>query len=142
MEGVQDVTIAANTIRCNQPTEATYDAIFGRSIPPRVNDPDTPADETRPPVPIDNLVVSQNRARGRCKTLVRVAPVGSTVPVGAVTVAENQTNGFNIGVRFEGSIPPSVKPRISENLFVGTAPANFVQGPPGFTFDGSNGPQP
>ena len=81
-------------------------------------------------------------ARGRCKTLVRVAPVGSTVPVGAVTVAENQTNGFNIGVRFEGSIPPSVKPRISENLFVGTAPANFVQGPPGFTFDGSNGPQP
>jgi hypothetical protein len=142
MEGVQDVTIAANTIRCNQPTDDTYDAIFGRSIPPRVNDPNTPPDETRPPVPIDNLVVAQNRARGRCKTLLRVAPVGTTVPVGAVSVTGNQTNGFNIGVRFEGSIPPSVKPRISENLFVGTAPANFVQGPPGFTFDGSNGPQP
>lgn len=143
MEGVQNVTIADNTIHCNQPTDDTYAAVSGRSIPPRTDDPDTPEeDETRPSVPLDGLIVSQNRARGQCQILVRVAPHGTTVPIGAVTVTENQTKGFSIGVQFAGSIPPSVKPRISDNLFEGTAPADFVKGPPGFSFDGSNGPLP
>jgi hypothetical protein len=133
--GAQNVTIVDNTIHCNQPTGDKFDAIMGHSallsIP--VN--------SGTPVPFENLIVSQNRARGRCKTLVRVAPQG-TIPVGAVSVTENQTKGFSLGVLFDGSILPSIKPRISDNLFEGTAPANFVQGPPGFTFDGSNGPSP
>jgi hypothetical protein len=115
---------------------------LGRSVPPEADNPNTPQDETRPPVPLDSLIVSQNRARGRCKTLVLLAPHGTAVPVGAVTVTENQTKGFSFRVQFTGSILPSAKPRISDNLFEGTAPANFVQGPLGFTFDGSNGPQP
>ena len=92
------------------------------------------------PIPFENLIVSQNRARGRCRA-VDVAPQG-TIPVGAVSVTENQTKGFSLGVLFSGAVLPSVKPRISDNLFEGTAPANFVRGPLGLTFDGSNGPQP
>ena len=132
MEGAQNVTIVDNTLLCNQPTGDTYSAVSGDSIP-------------RPPVPLDSLIVSQNRARGRCMTLVHLAPYENKKPVvliGAVTVTENQTKGFNFGVQFAGSILPSVKPRISDNLFEGTAPTNFVHGPPGFTFDGSNGPSP
>jgi len=84
-------------------------------------------------------MVSQNRARGQCKWLVLAEPLRD-VPIGSVSVTANQTKGFNFGVQFLGN--PTVKPRISDNLFEGTAPANFVQGPPGFAFDGSNGPQP
>jgi hypothetical protein len=142
MNGVQNATLVDNTIHCNQPTDDAYVAVVGKSVPPAADDPDTTADETRPPVPLEGLIVSQNRARGRCKTLVQLDPHATPVPVGAVTVTENQTKGFSLGVHFTGSILPSVKPRISDNLFEGTPPANFVQGPPGLTFDGSNGPQP
>ncbi len=142
MEGAQNVSILGNTFHCNQPTANTFDVILGRSIPPNPDDPNTPEDESRPAVPIENLLVSQNRARGPCKTLARVAPFGNTVAVGAVTVTENQTKGFSTGVQFTGPALPSVKPRISDNLFEGTTPANFVVGPPGFAFDGNNGPQP
>ncbi len=142
MTGVQNATVVDNTIHCNQPADDTYVAIAGRSVAPEVDDPETPEDETRPPVPLENLIISQNRARGRCKTLVSLLPHPTPVAIGAVTITENQTEGFSFGVQFLGSILPSVKPRISDNLFKGTAPANFVQGPQGFTFDGSNGPQP
>ena len=142
LEGVQHVTIGHNTIDCHQPTDEQFAAILGQSVPARGDDPMTPQDETRPPVPIENLIVAQNRARGRCQSLVHVAPHGPTVPVGAVTVTGNQTRGFRFGVQFVGAVLPSVTPRISDNLFEGTAPANFVTGPPGFTFDGHNGPLP
>src|SRR5262245_25643216 len=36
-------------------------------------------------------------ARGWCKTLVLVASHGTAVPVGAVTLTENQTRGFSWG---------------------------------------------
>lgn len=142
MTGVQNATIADNTIHCNQPTDDKYVAVVGSSVAPQADDPTTAVDETRPPVPLEGLIVSKNRARGRCKTLVTLVPHATPVPVGAVTVSENQTKGMSFGVQFAGTILPSVKPRISDNLFEGTAPASFVQGPPGFSFDGSNGPQP
>jgi hypothetical protein len=142
MEGVQNVTTVDNTIHCNQPTDDTFSAIFGHAAPAREDNPSTPEDEARPAVPLNNLIIAQNRARGRCKTFVRLLPQGAAAPVGVVTVSDNQTNGFSVGVEFGGSILPSVKPRISDNIFQGTAPANFVKGPPGFAFDGSNGPQP
>ena len=50
--------------------------------------------------------------------------------------------GLGLGVNFGGSLLPTVKPRVSDNLFEGTAPANFVRGPARFTFNGNNGPQP
>ena len=139
MEGVQNVTVVDNMIHCNQPTGDKFHAVFGSGIPPAADNPNTPEDETRPAVPIDGLIVSQNRARGGCKSLVTVAS-RVNARAGAVTVTENQTKGFSTGVEFIGS--PGVKPRISDNLFEGTAPVSFVKGPPGFTFDGSNGPQP
>lgn len=75
MEGVQNVTIVDNTIDCNQPTDDKYSAVLGRSVTPRADDPMTPEeDETRAAVPLESLIVSQNRARGRCKSLVRVDP--------------------------------------------------------------------
>lgn len=114
MRGVQNVTIVDNTIHCNQPIDDTYAAVLGRSVPPEADNPNTPQDETRPLVPLDSLIVSQNRARARCKTLVLLAPHGTAVPVSAVTVTENQIKGFSFGVQFAGSILPSVKPRISD----------------------------
>ncbi len=110
----------------------TFAAILGRSVQP-------------PLALIDGLIVSQNRVLGRCKTLALLSPYINTkpfLPVGSVSITENQTQGLSVGVAFDGPILPLVKPRISDNLFGGTAPANFVKGPPGFTFDGSNGPQP
>jgi hypothetical protein len=130
--GAQNVTIADNRIQCNQPTAHAFAAISGRSV-------------QTPLALIDGLIVSQNHVGGRCKTLALLAPFINTrpfVPVGSVSITENQTQGLSVGVTFEGPILPLVKPRISDNLFLGTAPANFVKGPPGFTFDGSNGPQP
>jgi hypothetical protein len=131
MVGVQDVTIADNTIQCNQPTAGKFDAIMGHGA---IAGPNAP-------IPFEHLIVSQNRVRGGCRTLVRVAPQG-TVPVGAVSVTGNQTKGMSVGVLFDGNLLPAVKPRISDNLFEGTAPASFVKGPTGFTFNGENGPQP
>jgi hypothetical protein len=128
--GAQNVTITGNTILCNQPTAGTFAVVAGQSVLPG---------ETRPPLPLDGLLVSQNRARGRCNALVLAAPKGA-VPIGSVSIVGNQTQGFNFGVQFLGN--PMVKPRISDNLFEGTASTNFVIGPPGFAFDGGNGPQP
>jgi hypothetical protein len=148
MEGAQNVTIVDNKLLCNQPTADKYFAVKGSSVPPLLDDPTTPlVNEARPPVPLDGLIVAQNRARGRCMALVQLEPYENEkkklfVPVGAVTVTENQTKGLSFGVQFAPSILPSVKPRISDNLFEGMAPTNFVKGPNGFTFDGSNGPQP
>jgi hypothetical protein len=144
LNGVQNATIADNTIHCNQPTDDRFAAVAGRSAPPQVDNPATlDVDETRPPLPLEGLIVAQNRARGRCDALVDLLPHSTPpVPIGAVTVTGNQTKGLSVGVLFEAAILPSVKPRISDNLFEGTAPANFVKGPQGFTFDGSNGPQP
>jgi hypothetical protein len=131
MDGVQDVTITGNTMQCNQPTAGRFDAIMGHGA---IAGPNAP-------IPFEHLIVSQNRVRGRCKTLVRVAPQG-TVPVGAVSITGNQTKGMSVGVLFDGNLLPAIKPRISDNLFEGTAPANFVKGPVGFSFNGENGPQP
>jgi hypothetical protein len=130
MLGAQNVTITGNTVHCNQPTAGKFAVVGAQSEVPS---------ETRPPLPLDGLMVSQNRARGQCKWLVLAEPIRD-VSIGSVSVIANQTKGFNFGVQFLGN--PTVKPRISDNLFEGTAPANFVQGPPGFVFDGSNGPQP
>jgi hypothetical protein len=146
MEGAQHVSIVDNTLRCNQPSADQYFAVYGKSLPAQADDPDTTqVDETRPPVPVDSLLVSQNRARGRCRALVRLEPFENKepfVPIGAVTVTANQTRDLSFGVEFVGSILPSVTPRISENLFEGMPLAHFVQGPAHFTFNGSNGPQP
>ena len=143
MTGVQNATLVDNTILCNQPTDDVYTALVGFSVAPQADDPTTTTlDETRPPVPLEGLIVWQNRARGRCKTLVTLVPHATPVPIGAVTITDNQTRGMSVGVQFAGTVLPSVKPRISDNLFEGTAPASFVLGPVGFTFDGGNGPQP
>jgi hypothetical protein len=138
MEGAQHVTIVDNTLHCNQPTSGGFSAIRGQSA--RINDdPATPVDETAA-VPLENLIVARNRARGVCRALLQAVPRGG-VPVGAVTVTDNQTKGFRSGVEFTGSLRPSVKPRITDNLFEGTPPASFVKGPPGFSFEGGNGPE-
>lgn len=142
MVGVQNVTVVDNTFHCNQTTGGVGSAVRGKSLRAVPDNPNTPEDESRPAVPLINLLVAQNRARGRCVSLVQVEPEGPSAPVGAVVVTENQTAGFSVGVNFAGSVLPSVKPRISDNLFEGTAPANFVLGPAGFTFNGNNGPQP
>ena len=143
MTGVQNATVVDNTILCNQPTGSVYAALAGLSVAPQADDPvTTTVDETRPPLPLEGLIVSQNRARGRCKSLVYLQPHATPVPIGAVTITDNQTKGMSVGVQFTGPVLPSVKPRISDNLFEGTAPASFVLGPPGLTYDGSNGPQP
>jgi hypothetical protein len=138
MMGIQNVTIVDNTIHCNQPTDDLFPAIRGQSL--LITDT---LQTERTPVSLDNLIISQNRARGQCNALVFLVPRTQepAVPVGAVTVTENQTKGFSFGVIFRNSIP-SVKPRISDNLFEGTVPENFVIGPQNFTFDGSNGPLP
>jgi hypothetical protein len=135
--GAQNVTITGNTIQCNQPTAGKFAVVAAQSEVAQAANPDTIVG--RPPLPLDGLMVSQNRARGQCKWLVLAEPERD-VPIGSVSVTANQTKGFNFGVQFLGN--PTVKPRISDNLFEGTAPANFVQGPSGFAFDGSNGPQP
>jgi hypothetical protein len=136
MEGVQNVTIVDNTIQCKQPSDDLFPAIRAQSA--LIREPG----RSDVPVPLTHLIVSQNRARGACRSLLHLAPFRDLVPVGAVTVTENQTKDFAVGVQFGGAILPSVKPRISDNLFEGAAPADFVRGPPGLVHDGNNGPQP
>jgi hypothetical protein len=81
--GAQNATITANTIQCNQPTAGTYAVVAGQSVVPQADNPDTLQDETRPPLPLDGLLVSQNRAHGRCKALVLAAPAtGDRVRLG------------------------------------------------------------
>ena len=126
MNGTKNTSILDNILHCNQPTLNTYDVVS--------------ANAAKPPVPkIDGLMISQNRVRGRCKSLL-FATHSENAPNDAFSITENQTKGLTNGVEFEHT--PLVKPRISDNLFEGTDPANFVKGPVGFTFDGSNGPQP
>lgn len=137
--GAQQVSILDNTLHCNQPTPGSFPAIRGQSAKAASDNPATPEMETAP-VPLENLIVARNRARGVCRTLVQLVPPGG-VAVGAVTVTDNQTKGFRTGVEFTGTLLPSVKPRITDNLFEGTPPGSFVTGPPGFAFDGSNGPR-
>jgi hypothetical protein len=139
MRGTREISILDNMIHCNQPTGNTHVAISAHSVPAVADDPSTPKDETSPPGPMDGVVISQNQVRERCKSLL-FADHYENAPSGAFSITENQTKGLSIGVEFRRI--PLVKPRISDNLFEGTDPARFVVGPPGFTFDGSNGPQP
>lgn len=122
LAGTQNVTIAANTLLCNQPTENAHAAIRGVART----------------VSIARLIVSQNRARGACESLLHLVDSPS---VGAVTVTDNQTAGLNFGVRFT-NVLHAIIPRISDNLFEGMPPANFVTGPPSLVFNGENGPVP
>jgi hypothetical protein len=144
LEGVQGVTISDNTIECHQTTATEFSAIFGKSVPAREDDLDTTDEnESRPAVPIERLVIAGNRARGSCADFARLASGDDPpIPVGAITIVGNQTRGFNFGVVFK-SANPTVKPRVSDNLFEGILNStDFVSGPPGFAFDGENGPMP
>jgi hypothetical protein len=58
-------------IHCNQPTGDSFIAIKGESAL---------IQNQMILVPLENLIVSQNRVRGQCKTLVQVGPGSKDVP--------------------------------------------------------------
>jgi hypothetical protein len=141
LEGAQQVTIADNAIECNQTTAGNMVAILGRNAPAQSDDVNTKSEnEARDAVPLEGLVVANNRARGKCSEFVRVTPGSTPIGVGAVSIIGNQTKEFAIGVRFPDSnlTPPTIRPRITNNLFEGTPIGQFVV-PDSLQCDGENG---